>query len=76
MVPNRATHHIWEHWYNMRQQDAGILTSVADYFNSPQILTPPVIINQRKMTPSSHNKLENSETPQVIMTPLISTANQ
>ena len=49
---------------------------VADYFSSPQIVTPPFIINQRKMTPFSHDKLENSDSPRVIMTPLVSIANQ
>ena len=49
---------------------------VADYFNSPQIATPPVIIKQRKMSPPSHNKLENSDSPQMMMTPLISIAKQ
>ena len=58
----------------LRISDIGL--SVADYFNSPQIVTPPFVINQSKMTPLSHNKLENTDFPQVIMTPLISIANQ
>ena len=37
-------------------------------------MTPSV--NQGKIIPPSHNKLENSDSPQVIMTPLISIANQ
>ena len=49
---------------------------VADYFNFLQIVTPPVIINQRKMTLPSLKKLGKSDAPQVIMTPLISIANQ
>ena len=49
---------------------------VADYFNFLQIVTPPVIINQRKMTLPSLKKLGNSDSPQVIMAPLISIANQ
>ena len=51
-------------------------TGIADYFNSLQIVTPPVIINQRKMTTPSHNKLENCKPAQVIMTPLIGITNQ
>ena len=53
-----------------------VIAGVEDYFNSPQIVTPPVITNQRKMTPLTHNKLENSDFPQVIMTPQITIANQ
>ena len=71
MSPNLVTHFLGQKTFVTPSK-----TGVVDYFNSPQIVTPPVIINQGKMTPPSHNKIENSNSPQVIMTPLISIANQ
>ena len=38
-------------------------THVVGYFKSFQIVTSPVKINQRKMTPPIYNKLENSDSP-------------
>ena len=52
-----------------------VIAGVVKYFNSPKLWLPQSI-NQRKMTPSSHNKLENGDLPQVIMTRLISIVSQ
>ena len=66
-----CTEKMWRKWRKMTNKRQ-IKSCVAVYFDSLGKMTPPVIINQCKTTPPSHNKLGNIDSLCLIMTHLIS----